>query len=123
MPLLHAFVVAKKDSFIRAVVNDRQASAFCHRSSKCSLGAAAALAQRDFSPEALALEGITEEMVDLLSAGADLVEGFCQFQEEAFADDFAFQFVETGAEVDVAQVLNPDTETYEAVGGSTRLFP
>ena len=81
MPLLLCILVAKKAGLIRAVVDGRQASAFCHRPPKCSLGAAAALAQWDFSPEALALEGITEEMIELLGIGADLVDGFFQLQE------------------------------------------
>ena len=78
MPLLLCFFVAKKDGFIRAVVDGQQASAFRHRPPKYSLDAAAALVQWDLSSEALALEGITEEMIELLGAGADLSEGFYQ---------------------------------------------
>ena len=76
-------LVANKDGFIRLVVDGRQSSVFCHRPPNCSLVAAAALGQWDLPPEALALEGITAEMTELLGAGA----------EEAFTDCFGVQFV------------------------------
>ena len=60
---------------------------------------------------------------ELVGAGADLIDGFYQFQEEAFADYFAFQFVETAGEVGVTEVWDSDVEDNVAVSASQRLYP
>ena len=87
------FLVDKKGTQIRMIVDGGEASQHCHRSPYAALGSAGAWAKMDLSAATLARNGIPLSS-PLFGAAADLSDRFHQFTDPELGGLFGFDFPE-----------------------------